>query len=743
MDEYNVKNAHKQPKSHWHIRSRISNACDNCKARKTKCDGNLPCGCCIVRRPPEGCRYSPHRRRKKKADRLVSAKVEGSLGGRTPGDTTADGKGSSSDMASVVNGEKPVEDAIESSAEDDTDVPLEARLLCDDQGKLIFIGDCAPWSFFQSVRQLMTCCLGQRSFAPETSHLALENMPAGHVAAARGIGRCRNPPPTNDIDIEAAIANYLVATTSLVDLFDISKLLEDLHPWATMEHKSDELASINNYLVLAIGTLQKQPALSQEYFEYAQSEAYTTLGGSLSMETVQIFLLITVYLLCSCRVHSAFLFIGIASRAALSIGIHRTQVNAQFGPDIHRQRDRLWKSIRAVDLFLSISIGRPTSASDVDCTVPYRVLDVEGNDVLDLLNASVQILIITGDIVLKLYSKGKISLQLTEGISRQLRDWSERWLPQLKDVITQVDTDGEVEMTEAEITGACQVLSSYYYAVMLVSRPFLLYKLLQRLHSSPSVASTPSTTPCGKSKLADACTEAASLMAELILDLIGRGILNGRAPLIVLVLQLKVARRIQSNEWVYRSWLFASSLILGVSLLGGYDRVVEKYCRMTVVALGHFANNGDDHAAQYSLIAQSLLTTAMEYLERREFQEQLRKTENAARIFGLVPSGQRKASVDSILGIDESRRSSTTSEFSSGRGVMDQTLLQHQCLQEVPHPRLVEIDMAFIGSTESLTQTPDNEYWSGNIGGAPDARSVLNLFPVFNLEGGIDLSQHF
>ncbi|OAQ67244.2 fungal specific transcription factor [Pochonia chlamydosporia 170] len=254
MDEYNVKDAWQQPKSLWHIRSRISNACDNCKARKTKCDGNLPCGCCIVRRPPEGCRYSPHQRRKKKADRLVSAKVDGSLGGRTPGDTTADGKGFSSDMASVVIGEKPVEDAIESSAEDDTDVPLEARLLCDDQGKLIFIGDRAPWSFFQSVRQLMTCCLGQHSFAPETSHLALENMPAGHVAAARGIGRCRNPPPTNDIDTEAAIANYLVATTSLVDLFDISKLLEDLHPWAAMEHKSDELASINNYLVLAIGT---------------------------------------------------------------------------------------------------------------------------------------------------------------------------------------------------------------------------------------------------------------------------------------------------------------------------------------------------------------------------------------------------------------------------------------------------------------------------------------------------------
>jgi hypothetical protein len=39
----------------------------------------------------------------------------------------------------------------------------------------------------------------------------------------------------------------------------------------------------------------------------------------------------------------------------------------------------------------------------------------------------------------------------------------------------------------------------------------------------------------GKSKLADACIDAASLMVDPILDLIDRGILNGRSPLIVQV----------------------------------------------------------------------------------------------------------------------------------------------------------------------------------------------------------------
>jgi hypothetical protein len=38
---------------------------------------------------------------------------------------------------------------------EDTAVPLEARLLRDAQGKVIFVGDCAPLSFLQTVRHLI------------------------------------------------------------------------------------------------------------------------------------------------------------------------------------------------------------------------------------------------------------------------------------------------------------------------------------------------------------------------------------------------------------------------------------------------------------------------------------------------------------------------------------------------------------------------------------------------------------
>lgn len=412
-----------------------------------------------------------------------------------------------------------------SVAEDETEVPREARLLCDAHGKLTFIGDCAPLSFFQSVRRLVTNRVGQNAFAPQTSRFSvLENAPARQSKRSLMDPRI---PEVRPVDVTPALSAYLATTASLVDLFDSAKLLDDLIIWANLEQKPDNVSTIIHFLVLAIGLQADDDVLSQQYFEYARDLAYTDLSDSLGVETVQAFILVTIYMLCSCQINGAFLFFGIAARAAYSIGLHRTEVNARFGLEIHRQRDKLWKSLRVLDLFLSSSMGRPPATSDVDCTVPYLAVDADGNEVLDLLNASVQILLILECIILEIYSRKKISMQLTEGISLQLRDWSGRWLGQLKDVIAQPAT-----RNEALVTGACQVLSSYYYAVMLVSRPFLMYELCRRLADGSAASSRPALAS-GRSKLADACIDAASLMVDPVLDLIERGVLKGKAPLLV------------------------------------------------------------------------------------------------------------------------------------------------------------------------------------------------------------------
>ncbi|KAJ4177781.1 hypothetical protein NW755_013657 [Fusarium falciforme] len=196
-------------------------------------------------------------------------------------------------------------------AEDETEVPREARLVCDAQGKLIFVGDCAPLSFFQSVRQLVTTRVGQNAFAPQTSRYSvLENAPAHQSRRVPGDNRL---PSINPDDIPSAVSTYLSVATGLVDLFDNRRLVEDLMLWANLDQKPDDATTVVNLLVLAIGRQMDNEELAQDYFEYARDKAYANLSGNLSVTSIQIFTLITLYMLCSCQINGAFLFFGIAS----------------------------------------------------------------------------------------------------------------------------------------------------------------------------------------------------------------------------------------------------------------------------------------------------------------------------------------------------------------------------------------------------------------------------------------------
>ncbi|KAK0665291.1 hypothetical protein QBC41DRAFT_233127 [Cercophora samala] len=702
------------------IRSRVANACDTCKQRKIRCSGALPCGYCVRRRDPENCRYTaPRVRRGKPRAAAATTRADDDVGSCASG--SPPGAGGSSVVVAGSSREQQHHHHHHQHGvleeHEDTEVPREARLLCDAQGKLIFIGDCAPLSFFQTVRRLVTTRVDAHAFAPETSgYSALENV-SSRPSVSSGYGAL--PPPVK-IAVGPAVEAYLEVTMGLIDLFEDNTRLEgEITEWARQQpqqhhdhggQQGDSLAGAVNYLVLAIGcqkTEKGNEGTAQQYFDYARDVAFASLGGNLGVASVQVFILITLYSLGACQINAAFLFFGLAARAALSIGVHRTAVNARFGPEIHRQRDRLWKSLRVVDLFLSTSMGRPPATSDVDCTVPYRQPEEGGRERFDLLNASVQIFLVIESVVLEVYSRRKISPRLTEGISRELREWSGQWLERLKEVV-EGNKEGDAEA--GMVNGACQVLASYYYAVILVSRPFLMVELHRRLsdgYSSP-------TTSSGKSKLADACIDAAILMVEPIQDLIDRGLMTRRAPVIV-------------------SWLFASSLVLGVGLIGGFGRIIEKYCRAAITALEYFAQT-DTHAVQYSLIAKSLLNTALEYLEKKEIQERARRTESSSQLFGLIPRTPRGS--DNCSDGSQSRTNPATGPGENS----SKPDKAHPSQDDVVLQRFgFDFESTFLG----MTGTPEFSVFSGFEENADQTFGALNLFPLLDGDGHIDLASYF
>ncbi|RWA02981.1 hypothetical protein EKO27_g12124, partial [Xylaria grammica] len=325
----------------------------------------------------------------------------------------------------------------------------------------------------------------------------LENVNSESLAPLDSTGE----PVIDQSSVQRLVITFLTITSGLVDLFDNNTLTPELQAWAAQAERSADVTSAVHYLVLAIGSQSEDEQMATAYFLRGKHLALSTLAGNLSVGTVQSFVLTTLYMLRSCQINAAFLFFGsatpltpspearIAARAAYAIGLHRTEINSRFGPEVHVRRylspslslspnktnpdrDRLWKSIRVLDLYLSISMGRPPAASDADCTVPYDSASADGSERYDLLNASAQILSLVEGIVQDVYSRRKTSLQLTEGISRQLREWSGKWLSALLRAAND-ESESESGQDDRERVGACQVLASYYYAVMLVSRPFL------------------------------------------------------------------------------------------------------------------------------------------------------------------------------------------------------------------------------------------------------------------------------
>ncbi|KAK1753374.1 filamentous growth regulator 27 [Echria macrotheca] len=706
------------------LRARVPNACDVCKLRKIKCSGATPCHYCARRQQPQACRYTASRRRPRLvgldvADMFTSSDdVQPSL----PPAAGPERHSTSTPSSRAVPENTPLRQGLDTAVaeeHDETEVPREARLVWDPNGKLIFIGDCAPLSFFQTVRRLVTSLVDPHAFAPETSsYSALETT---HSRPSASLATGTKAPPVDLSAVAPAVSAYVEAAAGLVDLFDNARLHTDISAWAAQDAQAGgstaDVESAVNYIVLAIGCQRLDDGTGQAYFDHARDVAFASLSGNLNAANIQALILITLYMLSACQINGAYLFFGMAVRVAYSIGVHRTAVNARFGPQAHRQRDRLWKSLRVVDLFLSTSMGRPPATSDIDCTVGYRDVGTDGTESFDLLNASVQIFLITETIVVEIYSRRKISPRLTEGISRELREWSVRWLQRLKDAVA-----GSSESQPlGTANGACLVLSSYYYAVILVSRPFLMVELNRRLVERPLHEPNGRRDPSsGKAKLADACIDAAILMVELVQGAIEKGAMVQRAPVIV-------------------SWVFASSLVLGLGLLGGFGRIIERHCNASIVALEYFGQV-DGHAMQYSLIAKSLLTTALGYLEKQELEERCRRTESSAQLFGLVPrpsQGAPDAGRRALDGSCEASRSERVAAKVNNRKADKDDPGEGQS----PHFSF-DFDANVFDFGESLSLTPDFPNLDGFDGDL--TLGAMNIFPLLeNTQGHIDLANYF
>ncbi|PLB34055.1 coma-domain-containing protein [Aspergillus candidus] len=594
-------------------RLRCRRACDSCKRRKQKCNGEQPCTICIQRNKDSECHFSDKPARLLKPNTSATDTMllsEHIL--PTPQREPA--------MDRLLNSLEDHSGTTEQQAVDDRDgmapVPKVARLLQDGQGKFMYIGDSASLSFLQSVRRIVSASIGRCEFTEDNSrHSMLEAFQNSSTPQTGSLV----PPPCQD-EAQRLANQYVLATSPLLDLFDLDEFYSRLVGWVDDPSGDEDTVSSIFYLVMAIGAQASDidQTSAEQYFISGRQLAFSAFTETPSIYTIQSYVLISMYMLGACRRNGAFMNLGIALRAAYAVGIHRRDANALFCARERQAREHVWRSLRMMDLFLSSSLGRPPATSDFD----YDAATAAGTPLLSpeeqLSTTVVSLCHIFERILTEVYMKQVVSLRVADAISNQHRTWV-RNLPSFLQPETQRQDDTQ---TERSTLAAAHILGTYYWSIILLTRPFLIYRISHHVHrnrESTGTADSQSNSTSRIALFADACVYSALRCLDLVDGLHSQHTsLPRRLPFLI-------------------NSVFNSAVVLGAAFFADYDNLLpledgmNKAERFLDLFVPH-----DPHACRFFQIVTYLRAAVTEYVRRRNRQWMERRSRQVDQLFGQV-----------------------------------------------------------------------------------------------------------
>ena len=496
-------------------------------------------------------------------------------------------------------------------------VPKVARLLRDGQGKFMYIGDSASLSFLQSVRRIVSTSIGRCEFTEDSSrHSMLEAFQSNPSAQAGPL----MDPPSNE-EAQRLAGQYVLATSPLLDLFDLHEFHPRLANWVDNPRGDEDTVSSIFYLVLAIGVQvsSNNQTLAEQYFVSGRQLAFAAFTETPSLYTIQSYVLISMYMLGACRRNGAFMNLGTALRAAYAVGIHRKDANALFCGRERRARERVWKSLRMMDLFLSASLGRPPATSDIDHDLREDAMpSAEERQQLppqeQLSVAVITLSRIFERILTDVYMKQVVSIHVAETISNQHRAWV-RSLP----IFLRMQTERLDSKTLDGTLAAAHVFGSYYWSIILLTRPFLIYRVSQYVKNKAGPSER--TNNSRVALFADACVYSALRGLDIVDDLTKFTPLPRRLPFLL-------------------NSVFNSSIVLGAAFFADYDNLLplEEGMNKAEKFLELFIPH-DPHACRFFQIIRYLHGAVAEYVQRRNRQWMDRRSKQVDQLFGQVGPG--------------------------------------------------------------------------------------------------------
>lgn len=530
-------------------------------------------------------------------------------------------------IAQLLNSAEDRSSSLEGSRADPegtAPVPKVARLLRAGQGTFMYVGDSANVSFLQTVRKMALFAIGPCDLTTDPLRHSFLEMRPDPAAAKMGNGL---DPNLHFGDVEGLVRQYALATSGLLDIIDVDDFLEGLPAWVANPSRDKDAESSIAYLVLAIGAQasasENTQALGEWYFTQGRRLAFSAAFSEVPcLLTVQTYVLITSYLLGACRRNSAFMNLGTALRAAYALGIHRSNANALFCDKERRDRNRAWKSLRVMDIFLSASLGRPPATSDFEYEPPgdeSPAAELCRAAPEDKFRIAVVILCRIFECILTdVYKKQVVSPHVAEKISLQFRAWAVNLPPSLD--LSSFSEEPSDTSDLKEFLAASHIIGGYYWSIIILTRPFLAFQVSQHVrrkrgdYHSSSGAEEDSCV----SVFADACVDSALRSLDLVYSLRHFTCLPRRLPFIV-------------------NYIFNSALVLGAAFFADYDTSLplEEGLTKAEAFLEIFLPH-DPHACRYAQIMKYLHSAVTEYVNRRNRRSMEKRSERVNRLFGSV-----------------------------------------------------------------------------------------------------------
>ncbi|KAJ2898356.1 hypothetical protein MKZ38_003984 [Zalerion maritima] len=485
---------------------KVSKACEECRARKVRCDGSEPCRHCTQRSTQCVYRAKPRNRKRKTQPQQQQQPQSRQQQNQQKHDEE------SVAAASIISGNTPATQALTPPPHGDHDsgIPMHHSVAATHRSspscplQQLYYGPTSNFSLLHSIYHQVTNnrpgwddpgAHEVEEVGPGLDHFSHRRLFFGDLADGDGEGTDCSAMFLDPTLATECLERYLATYYQLMPVLsrqEYRRRIDQLYASPAV-FSTDSPNTILVLLAMALGaSMLNHEKVAQFLFLKAKK-------GACKLDEV-VNIQYAHFQSERAKPNSCFLYVGTAMRKAVAAGLHK-DANTQGGlskEDIAQRRLTFW-SVYFWETWICFSLGRPTSAPDPGTSVPAPV------DHPHML-ALIQLSRIMSACASRIYNTKHQSLltvwNAADDVRRQLHEFAQK-----PGHAMDIGLNGETAHGHLGVFQA-MVSTMYNHTLLLAFRPFLVLRAKLRRHSSASGEQV-YPSPAGLDSTCDRCLEAA------------------------------------------------------------------------------------------------------------------------------------------------------------------------------------------------------------------------------------------